>query len=254
MSCRQTHSIQDAYEDMVDDGIIEPLLTPFEEQFFDSIPETEMYTNDELVNIAKQDRTAQHREHSFPVWDPSMASGEGTLSNWPKGLYVELARLDINVRHLGILRKIDTLLIDATTGQRIEDWSDGVSWDPVFRYLLILRPLGVGNPFLKSSALYSTNSIERDQGRFSPNDSVPTTQIPGVPFHQLPVWEDQRYAWGNPGNKVFMPIQADYQLRLYVYTIEETELLHRVKGRLTATVQTEDSVSSAWAARRTADV
>jgi len=225
------------YNDLIASGTMPPLLDYFDKRFFDLTNSREpAITSQELIDIAHQDKSARHIEHTFP---PAIEQG-----GWAVGQYKELARLDIPLRHVGILRRIDTLVIDATTGKAITDWGNPHSWDPVFSYLLVLRRL---------QRREAAADRDRDSGTIN-NIIYPYRSIMGEPYYPLAQWSDQRYAWGNPANNIFMIIPDDVQLRLYGFASSDTELSHKIQGRLTATIQSSDNIAAAWAARRTANV
>lgn len=241
MSCEKL-DVSDVYKELVDLNFIEPLVTDSERSMLEAVPESESFTTQELINIANQDRTQARKEHSYPLWDPRDIGQEGP---WLAGQYIELATIDVPLGHLGIQRRIDTLVLDSTTGEPISPWNDPRSWDPVFSYLLVLRSMGVRRRIPRDTT--------RENGIL--NDVVyPYRTIAGLPFFHLPQWDDQRYSWGNPANKVFMPIKDDYTIKLFAYAKEDTEEFHRVQGRLVASVQSKQTLSAAWNARRTFDV
>ena len=225
---------QAVYNEALHWGLIEPMLTGHEKRFFDDAPGPLVtMTDTELMDLAYDSKTAARREHSFGEYTPD--------ENWVDGQVVELARLVIPSGNLGIIRRIDTLVVDSTTGQAISPWNNPVSWDNVFQYFVTFNR-------------QDDPSVRERLVRIPPIPPGPgwnlLWQLRSTPLYPLLSWQDDRYAWGNPSNEMGVAVPKDIFVRLMVVCRDDTEFTHTVKGRLVATIQLESSISAAWQARR----
>lgn len=225
--------VKEFYENIVKDGVFPPIMEPGAQQFFDSIDPRDTETDSELWDMALQSRTAGRREHSFDTYEPA--------ANWAAGDTVELARLAIPHGHLGIIRRIDTLVIDDTTGEPISSWANPDSWDNVFQFCLMYNQI-------YEEQISETRFVDLGVAPSAPFYSA----CRATPLSMFPTWFDNRYNWGNPSNDIDIPVQDEIFARLFVICRQDTNFKHRVKGRLTLTVQTEASISAAVQARRNA--
>jgi len=221
------------YNELLHYGHIQPTLTEYERYFFDTAPNPlETTTDTELLSLAYQSKTASRREYSYNAYTPA--------ENWKSGDTVELARFTVPSGNIGVLRRIDTVVIDSTTGRNISQWNNPNSWDNVFRFVIT-----------------AVNASDRNLGQrliSIPAGSQPANNWPlwisGIPLFPINTWTDDRYSWGNPSNEMLLFIPKQTTVRLFGICIEDTGFKHTIRGRLVATQQLERSLSAAWKTRR----
>lgn len=223
------------YHKALQHGLIGQLISDQEIKFFDSINVKDQITDNELLNLAYQSKTATRYEHNY---DAFKIPDTEVIQTWQKGDIIELARQTIPGGMLGILRRIDTLVIDSTTGNSISEWNNPDSWDNVFNFALMYNNL---------QDMYVKDRL------FVRNPS-PTAYWPddcqSNPLFPFPTWNDDRFAWGNPSNNIAITLPHNIYIRLFAICKEDTDFNHSIKGRLVSTTQTERSISAAWQARR----
>ena len=229
----QNNQIQSIYNEALHYGHARPLLTEYEKRFFsENQNPLNTVTDTELIQLAYDSKTAVRQEYSFDPYTPD--------ENWKSGDTVELARFTIGAGYLGIMRRIDTIVIDSTTGENISSWDNPQSWDNVFRFVV---------------AYNHANEVAESQRQVTiPAAALPANEwnnwINAVPLFPLNSWNDDRYAWGNPSNEMGVMLPKRIVVRLFVVCVEDTGFKHTVKGRMVMTEQLEKSISAAWKARR----
>jgi len=228
-------NLKKTYDEVVSMGLIPHLVDDKTLHFFDSVNSLNHIADNELRDIAYASKTAYRREHSFPQYIPE-EKPSGYF--WTLGETVELARLVIPAGNVGIIRRIDTLVTDSTTGKPISQWNDPDSWQNIFTFLLGYNHIGdlvLGNRLIVAPGI--------GLGEFE------TAQC--TPLLPTPTWNDDRFSWGNPSNKIDIQVPPEIVVRLFVRCQDgDVNQAHGVKGRLVATTQTENSLSAAYQARR----
>lgn len=223
------------YDDLVNKNIIDPLLSQKEFNHLQKSNSLDLITDSELLSIAMQSKSAIRHEHSFETFYPEFS----TEAPWTVGRVAELARIRIPSGMLGVLNRIDTLIIDATTGEPLNEWDNPNSWDNIFDFAIC----------------HNNGRFKMPAFRVSSPSAVPAsaywTRLAGtMPLWPLGVIPDNRYAWGNPSNEMGVLLPKDQWVRLFAICKKESIQPHKLKGRLTYTIQLEQSLSAAWRARR----
>lgn len=207
-------------------------VTGYEKRLFDSVAPLDTLPPNELLSLARQSKTATPHSHTYDRYRPD--------ADWQKSAIVELARVSIPDGDLGILRRIDTLVLDDTTNQPISGWDNPSSWDNVFKFAIGYNQYN-DKTLMTGRYIAETHTDDTlDMHRY----------MPAVPLWPITDWNDDRFAWGNPSNKMSIPIPGGIVVRLFVFCKELTAFRHTVQGQLVATTQTADSLSAAWKARR----
>lgn len=211
---------------------MDPILTHVEQRLLDGTAGKPSATPDEMLNLAAASKTNHRREHAYPVYRPA--------DPWRKGATVELARVSSPSGLFTVLQRIDTVIIDETTGNAIGDWTNPNNWQSAFNFVLVL-----------SASQQTGDQAQRRIVNVAPNPNANIARLtPGVPFMPLPSWDDDRFAWGNPSNEIAIPVQKNQVLRLFVYCNADISYRHSVKGRLVTTQQSEKSLAAKWNAER----
>jgi hypothetical protein len=186
-------------------------------------------------NNAFAAKTVERLESAYPEYKPADPDA------WVKGAVVELARLYIPYGFFAEIVRIDTLVVDATTGQPIGAWDSPDSFDNVFKFAM-----GYNSIHDKSF-----NADDKDRFTNFTTTTADWFNICGVtPLLRFPAWEDNRFAWGNPSNEWRQPLQEGIACRLFVYCKEDTEYLHTVRGRLLAEISLKETTAAQWRAQR----
>jgi len=179
-------------------------------------------------------QSVQRAEHGFPM------AGPIAPDSWLAGSIVELARITVPKAVIGKITRIDTLVIDATTGNPIADWTNPDSFDDVFLFGITHNPIDSYRYKLQLARVVSFAA--------SP---VAWPRLAGAnPLISMPQWDDYRYAWGNPSNAVDVPVFEQSVIRLWVYCREDTEYLHTVKGKLVIEWSLKETRAAQWRAQR----
>lgn len=221
-------------------GASQPLMSIEDAEFMASVNVDHTMTDTELLSIAMQSKTAVEKDHSFPLYVPD-EQGELEIPGWFENRAVELARIHIPAGHFALLRRIDTAIIDATTGNPIQQWDNPSTWDNFFKFVLCYNNRLDPNVPTSRYAMPLTDA----------GSSVSWKRFAGtLALPPIGSWNDGRYAWGNPSNEIAVPLPKHSVVRLFIVCTQETPYKHRVQGKLTYTTQSEASLSAAWRARR----
>lgn len=190
--------------------------------------------NHAVFNESLGPRTVQRSEHNFDLTGPS------DPDNWVVGGVVELARIVVPRSNFGKIVRIDTLVVDATTGNPISDWSNPIAFDNVFGF-------GLGfNQVNDSHFRAQTGQFVSYAASTSPWFRIVGT----TPLITHRDWDDYRYAWGNPSNEISVPVHDQCATRLFAYCREDTEYRHRIRGRLVIEWSLAETAPGAWRAQR----
>lgn len=181
-------------------------------------------------NSAYAAKTVERIESSFVQYTPTDAAP------WVQGAVVELARLYIPYGFFANIVRIDTLVVDATTGQPIGAWDTPDSFDMVFKFCMGFN------------AIHDLSFNTDNDAQFIDMTGSTTEHwfnLCGVtPLLRFPAWADHRFAWGNPSNEWRQPVPDGVVVRLFVYCTEDTEYLHSVRGRLIGEQSLRNSTSA----------
>lgn len=211
-------------------GVMKPLITEYEKDFF--LKNNVEYDSDEdSINqsLFFDSRTARRKEDSYDQFQP--------VDTWKEGYVVELARATLPSGYLNKIARIDTLLVDETTGQPVTGWNNPIGWDNNFRFALSFN--GVNDQSIKSRLIRESTS------------TIPWfRRIASVPLAPFDSWTDDRYAWGNPSNNLDYFVPKEIILRLFIICEKDTDFRHIAKGRIVTTMQRENTANAEWAATR----
>lgn len=232
----ESQVITDMHTELSRLGIIDNLLTPYELAYLDQFDAKEEASDSELLSLAMQSKSCLRKESAFELYTPSPLEG---VDPWVENQVTELARIYIPTGQLGVLTRIDTLIVDATTGTPLNEWDNPQTWDDVFRFAVVYN---------KGASINAVRYV-------SPSvDPFPTTSfesmIGATLMWPIGIWNDNRYAWGNPSNEVGILLPKNTTVRLVAICKKNSIHAHSLKGRFTYTTQLEASISAAWRARR----
>lgn len=193
---------------------------------FDTAAKYAPATPTELNDPAADSRAEQFVQDTRPPIS-------GQANPFIAGQWSELARIWVPPRLMGIIRRIDTYLEDELG-------------NPITNLVNYGKPFDPGSDILQYCLRLSTYDPE---GFGTYVDGTGYHNIPGTPFFPLSYWRDMRFPWGSDAGRIFLLIPGGHMLRLFQFWRDDYPGL-LAAGKLEGTIQSAQSISAAWNARR----
>lgn len=200
-------------------------LPAWEQDLIDSVPASPSPAS--MLSVATQAATWQRWDQSFPIFEPAQGYAIGDI--------VELARAVIPWGMIGRITRIDTAVIDATTGST-GDPSNPFQWANRFEFFLV--------------ANMEYDASIRARGYVAGFGSLYYHAAGGVPLARFGRWDDNRFLWGSSSNEIDQPIPAGSIVRLFARAVDDIPFQHRLKGRLCFAYAAETSIESIMRVQR----